>query len=473
MCIASLRREDVERTIMTLTHDVVIIGATYEGIAAAKRAINLKKLVALVQQPFTGHLGTSESVLIATSSQITYFYRILNQWEETAIYPRWERVRSWAIEVDATIKARDSLAILAARGVDVIEGSGEFVRLPRLGFIAGDRKLFAASYLIATGTRPRVPAILGLEEIPYLQPSDIWKIENIEIIPRYITIIGDTPIALCLAQLLRRFGKEITLIISTDRLLPSEDPEISRWVGALLEAEGVRILTGQSVSQVKAIDGQKLLQLGNHVMETEEILLAGDYESNHEGLNLEGVGVTVENGRIQTNQRLQTTNPRIYACHGLENDYPDPAIALENALLLSKSSLDRRTIPRILPLDPAIARVGLTETQARQQYGERIQILPVPWKQSITLTMTGETTGFGKIIVTENEKILGACLIGSGGKEAIGSIALAMRENLPISSLNSSIYPFASLSEIIGLIGDSFPHPVSWIERLKRFFRGK
>jgi mercuric reductase len=473
MCIASLRREDVERIIMTLTHDVVIIGATYEGIVAAKRAIDLKKRVALVQQPFIGHLGASESVFIATSSQITYFYRILNQWEEAAIYPCWERVRSWAIEVDATIKAQDSLAILAARGVDVIEGSGEFVRLPRLGFIAGSRKLFAASYLIATGTRPCVPAILGLEEIRYLQTLDIWKIADITAISRHITIIGDNPIALCLAQLLRRFGKEITVIISTDRLLPQEDPEISRWVSSLLEAEGVRILIGQSVSQVKAIDGQKLLQLGNHVMETEEILLAGDYESNHEGLNLEGVGVTVENGRIRTNQRLQTTNPRIYACNSLENDYPEPTIALENALLLSKSSLDRRTIPRILPLDPALARVGLTETQARQQYGERIQILPVPLQQSIALTMTGETTGFGKIIVTENGKILGACLIGSAVAEVIGSIALAMRENLPISSLNSSIYPFASLSEIIGAIGDSFPRPVSWIDRLKRFFQGK
>ncbi|MEG3439591.1 FAD-dependent oxidoreductase [Pannus brasiliensis CCIBt3594] len=458
---------------MTLTHDLVIIGATREGIHTAKKAIDLKKRVALVQQPFNGHFEASEDIFAAISTRIARLYQLASQWEDAERLPRWDHVHSWAREVENEVKNRDSLAILSAMGVDVIEGSGEFVRLPRLGFVVENRKLFANSYLIATSCRPEAREILGLGEMDYLTPRDIAKIEDLETIPHRFAILGETPIALQLAWILRYFGKEITLIVSENSLLPDEDRDISRLVSAILEAEGIELLTDQSVSQVKAIERQKWLQLENRAIEVDEIVIAGEYRSNYEGLNLEGVGVAVEKGIIQVNSRLQTTNPRIFACSLPENGYPDPSldryrgsIALQNALFSANIPVNTDSIARVIPFSPPIARVGLTEKQARQKYGDRIKVITYPLKNSIALTMTGEDTGFCKIIVLENGKILGARWIGWGGEEAIGSIALAMRENIKIDALNLSIYPFATVSEIIGEIGDRFHRRKSWLDRL-------
>lgn len=463
---------------MTFTHDLVIIGATSEGIHAAREAIHLKKRVALVQQPFSGHEGLSETLFSLTSSRLARYYRLLNQWEDPALWPRWERFRAWLTEVDAAVKERDCLAALAAIGVDVIEGSGEFVRLPRSGFVTENRKLFAPSYLIATGYRSEAREIWGLAETGYLQPRDIRQMEDLNAIPDRVAIVGDTPITLQLSQLLQRFDKKITLVTAADRLLPEEDRDISRLVSAILEAEGIEILTGESVSQVKAIDGQKWLQLNDRALETGEIAISGEYRFNHEGLNLEAMGITVENGRISADLSLRTANPRIFLCSGLEYGYPDPSldryrasIAVENAVFARHRKLDPALISRIIPLDPPIARVGLNEMRARQRYGDSFKILSSPVKHSIAFTLTSESTGFYKILVREDGKILGASFIGSGAEEAIAPIALAINENLPISSLRSALYPFATRSAIIGEIGDSFPRRRSWLDRLRELFR--
>ncbi|RPH89769.1 MAG: NAD(P)/FAD-dependent oxidoreductase, partial [Chroococcales cyanobacterium metabat2.561] len=178
-----------------MVYDLVIIGANPAGIEAALLAVHLKKRVALVQQPSSGNLEASEDIFSKGCSQIIHLYKLLNHWQETAIYPQWQRLRQWLEEVDKSINKHHSLARLATEGIDVIPGGGEFVRLPRLGFVVNGRQLLAKHYLIAPGFYPQVPRILGLDEVNYFTARTLWQEPNLDNLGQHLGIIGNSSMA--------------------------------------------------------------------------------------------------------------------------------------------------------------------------------------------------------------------------------------------------------------------------------------
>ena len=461
-----------------MVYDLVIIGATPTGIEAALLAVHLKKRVALVQQPYSGNLEASEDIFSKGYSQIIHLYKLLNHWQETAIYPQWQRLRQWLEEVDKTINKHHSLARLATEGIDVIPGGGEFVRLPHLGFVVNGRQLLAKHYLIATGFYLQVPKIFGLDEVNYFTAQTLWQEPNLDKLGQHLAIIGNSSMAVSLAQILRRLGKEISLIIEDNYLLPDIDREISHLVTAILEAEGIKILPGYCPSQVKAIEGQKWLQLGNRVIEVDDLIFAGNYQVNEQGLNLAGVGVKLEEGLIRVNQQFQTDNSRIYALNLLRNNYPDPTLNRRAAFGLvkhlitgEKFNFNPEQIPSFIAFDPAIAWVGLTGKAARESYGEEVKMINYPIKNIVAEQIWGETTGFCQLIYRQDGKILGAQIVGNRAAEMISIISLALQENLTIQSLNKNIYTWGSMGEIIGEMTQLIPPKKSWLTWLKKIFR--
>jgi mercuric reductase len=461
-----------------VVHDLVIIGATPAAIEAALLAVHLKKRVALVQQLSTDNLRASEDIFGRGYSQIIHLYKLQNQWQETAIYPQWNQIREWLQEVDKTITAHHSLATLAMQGIDVIPAAGEFVRLPRLGFAVNGRHLLAKHYIIAPEFSPQVPNIWGLDEINYFTAQTIWQVKNLDTLGQHLAIIGNSLTALQLAQILRRLGKEISLIIEDNYLLPDVDREISHLVGAILEAEGIKILSHSFVSQVKAIDGQKWLQLGNHVIEVDDIIFAGNYQGYDQRLNLEAVGVKIVRGMIRVNDQLQTDNPRIYALNLLRNNYPDPTLHHSAAFSLVKCLLNGEKfhfnphqIPAMISFDPRVAWVGLTTEAAKGRYGDQVKIINYPIKNASASQILGETTGFCQLIFREDGKIIGAQIIGNQAVELISVISLALQENLPIQSLAKNIYPWISMGEIIEEMTALIPPQKSWLTWLKNLLR--
>ncbi|ACK69179.1 pyridine nucleotide-disulphide oxidoreductase dimerisation region [Gloeothece citriformis PCC 7424] len=456
---------------MTNDYDLVVIGSTPEAIYAASRAAYLKARVALVLQPIEGHLDSAEAIY---SRRFTHVTHLFNQFKE--IYPEnlqlslpLTRVTHWGKEVNTILAEINSPAYLSALGIDVIIGSGELVKLPQQAVVVEGRKLRSQAYLLATGANLITSQIEGLEEVGYLTTRDLWHPDKLEFLPHHLAIVGQSPIGIELAQNLNRLGKDVTLIIEDQQFLPHEDSETAMVLQAILESEGIKIYTQNPVTQVRRIEGKKWLQVGNYGIESDEIIIATQPYPNWDGLNLEGVGVEIRENRILVNEKLQTTNPRIYACGSLIGGYNfshiaqyEAQIALKNALFFPRFKVNYSTIPYGIFTDPSLARVGMTEAQAKQCYQD-IKIIKQPFKNISQSQILGETIGFCKLVVRKNGEILGGHIIGSQAEELIGAIALAMQQKIKIGKLIDLVYPYPSLSEILHQIA------VEWqLEHLRK-----
>ncbi|WP_013321156.1 dihydrolipoyl dehydrogenase family protein [Gloeothece verrucosa] len=443
---------------MTNDYDLVVMGSTPEAIYSASRAAYLKARVALVQQPTQFILDSAQTIF---SRRFTHVTHLFNQLKE--IYPENPQfnlpltgVTSWAKEVNRILSEINSPAMLSALGVDVIMGSGELVRLPSLSVVAEGRKLRSQAYLLATGASLSIPKIEGLEEVGYLTPEDLWHPDKLAFLPHQLVIVGSTPMAIELAQNLQRLGKDVSLVVEHDQIFPSEDPEAVALLQSILESEGIKIYLQRSLSQVRRIEGKKWLQVGNYALETDEIIIATQPQPNVAGLNLEGVGVKWGQKGILVNEKLQTTNTRIYACGSLLGGYHfthlaqyEAQIALKNALFFPRYKVDYGHIPYTIFTDPPLARVGMTEAQAKRRYGEKVQEIGQRFKYIAQAHILGETTGFCKLIVSDNGQILGGHIIGTQAEEFMGVIALAIQQKIKIGKLMDLVYPYPSLSEIL------------------------
>lgn len=442
---------------MSVDYDLIVIGNTSEAIYAATKATNLKMRVALVEQLSKTNLDHSEAISGRTYTQFTNLFAQVNQIApKLGIQPNWQLFQNWTKEAETILSEFHSLSLLAAKGVDVILGSGEFCRLPHLEFIVNQRKLRSRTYLLATGSIFVQPNIIGLEDVDYLTVSQVWQKNTLDDLPEKLAIIGETPSAIQLAQNLRRFGKQVTLLVESERLLPHEDSEISWLLQAQLEAEGIHLVTYTPVTHVKSIEGQKWLQAGNQAIETDEIILAFQSIPNLEGLVVQEIGVKVERNDIYVNPKLQTTNPRIYACGSVLGGYCLPHIAqhevniiLKNILYYPKFQVNYDSLPYCIFTEPPIARVGLTETQAKKRYRDKIQVIQQPYKINTQAQILGQTTGFIKFILDSKGYILGGHIIGTQAEEIINAIALAIQHKIKIQSLAELPLPSLTISEIL------------------------
>lgn len=466
---------------MAVEYDVVIIGGSSAGVCAAVAAAHLKARVALVEpQPpeanGSGHWPIYSKALsqvgkVAQQMRDAHQFGVCSNAAATQDEKREatdnkeilnsdsrlptpdfgllkapsvekDQAMQWAKGVVSTVEEQHSPAVLASLGVDAIAGAGEFCRKPYLAFVVNGRYLRGRAYLIATGSRPAVPDIDGLEATGYLTPADIWQRDISKHLPSTWVVIGGNPVGIELAQTLARLGAEVNLVLSRKHILAKEDPEAAQLVQAQLEAEGIRVLTQAEVTQVKRIDDKKWVLAGNKAIEADEILLAAGHQPNVESLNLEGVGVEYHRHGIDVNQKLQTTNPRIYACGNVLGGYQlaniadyEARIALKNALFLPVFKVDYRGIPIGVFSDPMLARVGMTEAEARRRCGKDVLVLRQYFKTLSKAHIVGETTGFCKIVVRLSGEILGATVVGPEAGELIQPLALAIRQKIKVGAI--------------------------------------
>ena len=457
---------------MTVEYDLIVIGGSTAGIYAAVAAAHLKARVALVepQQLQTANLLGYSALY---SQSLTQSGRVAKQVREAAQFGihlpiadttqqqqvpsvQFTEAMQWAEAVVSTCSEQTSPAILASLGVDVINSAGEFCRLPHFGLVVNNRRLRSRAYLLATGSRPAISNIEGLQTIDYLTPETIGQQDFPKQLNGSWVVIGGEATGTQLAQTLARLNCEVTLVVSTSHILSKEDSEASGLVQAQLEAEGIRVITDSVVTQVRRLDGKKWVQAGNRAIEADEIILAIAQQPNLESLNLEGVGVKFHQQGIEVNEKLQTTNPRIYACGNVIGGFRqahiaqyEASVALKNALFAPLFKVNYHGIPHAIFCDPQLVRVGITEAQAREQYGKDIFVVRQYFKAVDKAQLLGETTGFCKIVGRQNGEILGASIVGSEGSELIGAIALAIRQKLKVSALVDLPLVSPTLSEII------------------------
>ena len=460
---------------MAVEFDLVVIGNNTAAISAAVAAARLQARVALVspQLDFKTNLESTTKLELSSIynqaltqvAQVTYKidnaanYGIYREDDsnkfQSLTHPQLNAAWEWAKAVVSTLEEQHSLAVLASLGVDVVAGNGEFCRQPHLAFVVNNRHLRARSYLIATGSRPVIPYIDGLETTGYLTAAN-FQHSLPQKLPQSWIVIGSGAMATEISQTLVRLGASVTLVVRGARILPQEDVEVSQLVQAQLEAEGVCILTEAKVEHVKRIDSKKWVLAGNKAIEVDEIFLAVGSQPNTEALNLEGVGVKINRRGIQLNEKLQTTNPRIYGCRDVIKGYQfayladyEAKVALKNALFFPIFKVNYRGIPWAISTDPQLARVGMTEAQAIRRYGKDVMVLRQYFKRVSKAVITGEITGLCKIIVRRNGEIIGASIVGVEAGELMSAIALAMRQKLKISAIADLPHISPTLSEIV------------------------
>jgi pyruvate/2-oxoglutarate dehydrogenase complex dihydrolipoamide dehydrogenase (E3) component len=445
---------------VAVEYDLVIIGGGSGGLVVASAAAQLKAKVALVERHRLGGdclwFGCVPSKSLIRASRAAYQVKNASSFGINCenIEIDFAKASAHVRGAIGTIEPHDSPARFESLGVEVIFGSGQFI--DRHTFEVSGRELRARAFVIATGSRPKIPQIPGLSEAGYLTNERVFELQER---PESLAVIGAGPIGCELGQAFSRLGSQVTIIGSREQILPKEDPEAAAVVRQQLESEGIGIFTGVRAdrveNRVEIAGGKKVICAGSLRLAVDEILVAAGRVPNLESLNLEAAGVIVAEKGIAVNKKLQTANPRIYACGDVIGGYQfthaasyEASVVLKNALFLPVSEVNYRVMPWCTFTEPELARVGITEKEAREKYGEDVWVLKQEFAGVDRAVAEGATEGFAKIVVRGSGEILGAHLVGASAGELIHEVVMAMAHKLPVSALTGITHIYPTLAEV-------------------------
>ncbi|MDJ1171971.1 NAD(P)/FAD-dependent oxidoreductase [Roseofilum sp. BLCC_M154] len=441
---------------MSVDYDLIIWGGSPAGTYAAVMAAQYGARVALILPPESSHSYTVQDCLrlplpLRSGQNGRYPMR-----DGEAL--SYERLCQWVQVGVETLALIDSPAALEQLGVDLIYEGAEFEEKGgQISVALRNRRLLSCAYLLAPATDPRVE-IEGLASTGYLTPKSLASLQSV---PSCLAIIGSAPCGVELAHLFQELGSKVTLITENSRLLPQEEPEVSDLIQCQLEALGVEILGETQVTQARLIEDKTWLQVGNRAIAFDKLLLVTPPALPFPAPTLELLGIDWTNQHLRVNNKLQTTNPKIYACGDILGGYSLPHIslyeaklALKNALFLPFFTLDYQQLPYTIYSKPTLARVGLTEAGARRRYGDKVQVIQEQLKMNPAAVLSGEVTGFIKVIVQPDGRILGATVLGTRAEEVIQSLSLAINHQIKVQALPDSPGVFGSVSQLLTRVGD-------------------
>ncbi|MBD3882493.1 NAD(P)/FAD-dependent oxidoreductase [Phormidium tenue FACHB-886] len=429
---------------MPVDYDLVILGGSAIARYAAARAAQTYARVALVEPASTPTLQfpSYRQTLIQTAA-IAQQMRQASLWGlgDAAVSLNWQETIALASGVSESLQvqgvAGQSLELLAAAGVDVVVGQGEFRSQP-LGLSVGGRVLRSRRYLLAPAAQPLIPAIEGLASINYLTLETLWQQSEL---PDRLIILGGNPQGVELAQALNRLGVQVTWV-SGDRLLPQEDPETVALLQIQLQTEGLHLLPQSQVQQVRQVGDSLEVITDRQRLSADAVLLATTPQLDLTLLNLAAIGVRWQPQGVAVDRQLRTRNKQVYACGEALGGYPlfslaryEAEVALHNALFLPTAKVNYRHTPIALFTQPECVRIGLTEAAAKQRFREAPVVLRQFSKTLAKAQLQNETTGFCKLIVRQNGEILGAQWVGAGASEGIGTIALAIQQRISVKAI--------------------------------------
>lgn len=461
-------------------YNLVVIGAGTAGLVAAAGAAGLGAKVALIERHLMGgdclNYGCVPSKAVIRAAAQAQVVREAEPFGISVAGPvrvdfgtamaRMRRLR-------AGISRHDSAARFKSLGVDVFIGQARFAGVDTVD--VDGRTLRFARAVIATGARAGKLPVPGLEEAGFLTNETVFSLTAA---PRRLAVIGAGPIGCELAQAFRRLGSEVVVVGLDDRLLPREDGDAAAVLSRRFAEEGVETRLGAELLAVrKQSDGKKLIfrrQDREENVVADEVLLAVGRVPNLEGLGLEAAGVAHGRRGIQVDDKLRTTNRRVYAAGDVASRFQFThaadamaRIVLQNALFFGRKKASELVIPWCTYTDPEVAHVGLTASGASER-GAEVRTFTVELSGVDRAVLDGETEGFARVHVNRKGRILGATVVARHAGEMIGEIVLAMNAGLGLGAIANTILPYPTQAEVLKRVGDAYNRTrltprVSWL----------
>jgi pyruvate/2-oxoglutarate dehydrogenase complex dihydrolipoamide dehydrogenase (E3) component len=469
-------------------YDAIIIGSGQAANPLASKLAAAGWKTALIEKKFIGgtclNTGCTPTKTLIASGRMAWLAR------RSAVYG----IHTGEVSVDIeSVIRRKNAKVLAAREssskrlletkqIDVHFGTAFFSGPKEVTLLRDDGSngtMTADHLFINTGTRPVIPSIPGLDSIPFLTSDTIL---DLLVIPKQLTIIGGSYIALEFGQLYRRLGSEVTILESNTRFLAKEDEDIADELKNILEEDGIRIFTGATVEKVRA-DGAAnradaddasihvdvafsspvAIASGSEVAEVRSrnaftcshVLVATGRLPDTAALNPAAAGIELDpHGFIKVNQRLETTAPGIYALGDVKGgpqfthiSYNDHLIVYKNLVEKADCSIAGRPLVYCLFTDPELGRIGLTENEAREK-GLNFQVAKLPAAKIARAWENDETRGLLKAIVdVQTKTILGAAMLSPAGGELMTVLQMAMKGNITYEVLRDMVFAHPTLAE--------------------------
>jgi len=438
---------------MNSNYDIAIIGAGPGGYASAIRAVQFGLKACLIEKDLIGGTCLNWGCIPTKSiSRSTELLREIKHSSEFGI-----DVENYSVDISRILKRKDDVVsklrtgaemLLKSKNIDIIKSKA---RLSDANTIEIDKGSIAAkNIVIATGSLPVERGVLKIDHKNVYSSKDMLELKKL---PQSLIVIGGGFIGCEFASMYNQLGVKVTIIELMDQLLPNFDKEIARRLELTFKKRGIDVLKGEKVVSLKSRTTTTIeLESGNSV-DAEKAFLCIGRGPNIAGMNLEGVGVKVENNAILTDKNFRTNIPNIYAIGDVRGDLFLAHIATYEGKLASEiisggnPVIDYSAVPSVIFTHPEIASVGISEDQAKAKGIETIAT-KLPFAAVSKAHILGETDGFIKLVTGAKQgEILGAFIFGPGAGELISNFTIAIRNSLTVKDISATIFAHPTLAE--------------------------
>ncbi|MBI4383639.1 MAG: dihydrolipoyl dehydrogenase [Nitrospinae bacterium] len=443
-------------------YNVVVIGAGSAGLVSAYICSAVKAKVALVEKHRMGgdclNTGCVPSKALIRSAKILSYIRRHKEYGIRHAEASFDfaEIMGRVQRVIGTVAPHDSVERYQNLGVDCFQGAAQILSPHEVK--VNDRVLTANNIIVATGARPAVPPIDGLDKVRYLTTDTIW---DLRVLPQKLVIAGGGPIGCEIAQCFARFGSQVTVVEMMSDILIREDDEVRAALRQRLIKEGVDIRVNTRCKEVVVENGKSFMAAegpdGIHKLEFDQLLLAAGRTPNVKGFGLEEAGVKLgPRGAVQVDERLRTSVKNIFACGDVAGPFQFTHSAAHQAWYCAVNALfgpfktfkvDYRAMPWCTFTDPEVARVGLNEKDAREQ-GIPYEVARYGLDDLDRAIADSEAEGAVKVLTEPGkDRILGVTIMGYHAGDLIAEYVLAMRHGLGLNKILGTIHVYPTMAE--------------------------
>ncbi|WOR15941.1 FAD-dependent oxidoreductase [Hyphomonas sp. FCG-A18] len=447
-------------SVQKLKGDLIVIGAGSAGLSAAAGAAMLGLNVILYEKAEMGgdclNYGCVPSKALLTTAKYAQTARESAKFGVTSGEPvvDWEGVKAHVQKAIDTIAPVDSQERFEGLGVTVIREHAKFKDAKTI--VSETTEATARRIIISTGSTAFIPPIPGLSETPFITNETVFSLPEQ---PKHLIILGGGPIGMEMAQAFNRLGTKVT-VIEMGRAMGQADADHAKIAVDAIREEGVSVLEGHKAVQVSGSEGAVTVETesedGNQSVTGGHLLVAVGRRAVMDGLELEAGNVAYDRSGVQVSQKLRSvSNPRVWALGDVAGKGQFTHLAGWHASVFTRraffkqgSKADDLPLPAVTYVAPEVAQVGLTEAEAREQYGESVSVSTFPFHENDRAIAEGKTLGEAKLVIRKG-KILGASIVGEGAGDIIQLVGYGMSNKLGVQSLTNFISPYPTRAEIV------------------------